>query len=84
MEMGFQVSYAQATYQCGTQLLLLPTDQDVERSAPSPAPHLLYAAMPPAMTEPLECTPAPLKHLLRKSCPGRGAASQQQKPQDQF
>ena len=53
--------------QCGTQLLLLPTDQDAELSAPSPAPRLLYAAMPTAVTitgrasevyaSPVKCVP---------------------------
>jgi hypothetical protein len=38
--MGFEVSYAQAILSVVYSLLLLPSDQDVDLSAPSPAPCL--------------------------------------------
>ena len=40
MEAGFEVLYAQAIPSLAHSLLLLPADQDVELSAPSPAPCL--------------------------------------------
>jgi hypothetical protein len=51
MGVGFEVSYAQAKPSVAHKLLLLPSDQDVELSAPSPAPHsCLDAATLPTTT----------------------------------
>ena len=48
---GFEVSYAQAMPSVTHSLLLLSADQDVELSAPSPAPFAAchHAAMLPTM-----------------------------------
>jgi hypothetical protein len=49
VEVGFEVSYTQATLSVVHSLLLLSANQDVELSAPSPAPCLPGHHMFPAM-----------------------------------
>ena len=46
---GLEVLYAQAKARAAHSLLLLPADQDVELSAPSPAPCLPAWAIFPTM-----------------------------------
>ena len=77
---GFEVSYVQASPSVVNSLHLLPSDQDVELSSPSPTPCLSACHHASHHAKGLnlgDCKPVPIKCFLYKSCHGHGVSSYQ-------